>query len=151
MLNISELIKNNTTSSERNTLKKQAIDSGKIYIQIAPRSQRGKTYINAIATYGDKNMQLSKKLALDILLAYANANANATDTERNQITLSVEPTLLKEICAYIDTLKLQDSDVLKMQETALNTLLDTLENKNIIKTAYAKETTIAKIAKIAKK
>lgn len=94
---IATLISNNTTSAQRDTAKKQALASGKDYIQIAIRKQRGKEYINAIRYTKDapKGAQLSKKLALATLLDYCN------DKPLKNTIYSVDATLVDAFKDYL--------------------------------------------------
>lgn len=97
---IATLVLNNSTSDKRDTAKSKALASGKNYIQIAVRKQRGKEYINAILYANDKSgkthaKQLDKKMALATLVSYCK-NDLLKDT-----VYSVDDTLVKEMQAFL--------------------------------------------------
>lgn len=99
MFDIATIIKNNVTSSQRETTKSQALASGKDYIQISVRKQRNnKQYINAIL-FSDKKpdgTQLNKQKALEILIDYC------SDKTLPNTVYSVNATLVKEFKDYLN-------------------------------------------------
>lgn len=98
MFNITELIKNNTTSNVRNTDKKQALDNNNDYIQISVRTQRNKQYINAILYKNNaKPHQLNKAQALNVLLDYINGK-----TLKNTV-YAIDKQLLDDMRQYLKT------------------------------------------------
>lgn len=97
---IATLVLNNSTSAKRDTAKSKALESGKSYIQIAVRKQRGKEFINAILYVNSKDgttiaKQLDKKTALATLVSYCK-NDLLADT-----VYSVDDTLVKDMKAFL--------------------------------------------------
>lgn len=97
---IATLVLNNSTSAKRDTAKSKALESGKSYMQISVRHQRGKDFINAILYVNNKDgitigKQLDKKTALATLISYCK-NDLLADT-----VYSVDETLVKEMQAFL--------------------------------------------------